>query len=74
MYGEDGVIQDMVFLEEVQPCFNIGKYKFISLDYVAEHDQNYIRWCVSDKSNFLDSTKKFIQNYIKWLWNQENFL
>ena len=65
MYGEDGVIQDMIFLEEMQPCFNIGKYRGISLNYVAEHDQSYIRWCLTDKCNFLESTKKFIQNYIK---------
>ena len=65
MYGEDGVIQDMIFLEEMQPCFGIGKYRGISIKYVAEHDQGYLQWCVSDKCNFLNSTKCFIQKYIK---------
>ena len=65
MYGEDGVIQDMIFLDEIQPCFNIGKYRGISLNYVAEHDQNYLTWCVSDKCNFIKSTKDFINQYIK---------
>lgn len=64
MYGEDGVISDMTFLEEVQPCFGIGKYRGISLKYVAEHDQGYLQWCVGPKSSFLESTKKFISQYI----------
>lgn len=65
MYGEDGAIQDMMFLEEIQPCFNIGKYRGISIKYVAEHDQNYLQWCVSDKCSFINSTKEFIKQYIK---------
>lgn len=64
MYGEDGAIQDMIFLEEMQPCFGIGKYRGISIKYVAEHDQRYLQWCVSDKCNFLNSTKSFIKQYI----------
>lgn len=65
MYGEDGVIQDMIFLEEEQPCFNIGKYKGISIKYVAEHDQQYLKWCLSDKCNFVNNTKKYIKQYLK---------
>lgn len=64
MYGEDGAIQDMIFLEEMQPCFGIGKYRGISIKYVAEHDQNYLQWCVSDKCNFMKSTKNYIQQYL----------
>lgn len=64
MYGEDNTIQDMMFLEELQPCFNIGKYKGISLKYVSEHDQKYLQWCVSDKSNFMQSTKNYIRKFI----------
>ena len=65
MYGEDNVIRDMIFLDELQPCFNIGKYRGISMKYVSEHDQKYIQWCVSDKSNFMQSTKNYIKNYMK---------
>lgn len=65
LYGEDGAIQDMIFLDEIQPCFNIGKYRGISIDYVAEHDQGYLQWCVSDKCNFINSTKEFIKQYLK---------
>lgn len=65
MYGEDGAIQDMLFCEEICPCFGIGKYRGVSIDYVAEHDQNYLQWCISDKCKFLNSTKDFIKKYIK---------
>ena len=41
MYGEDGFIQDMMFLEEMQPCFCIGKYKGISINYVSTHFSLY---------------------------------
>lgn len=64
MYGEDGVIVDMMFLEEMQPCFGIGKYRGISIKYVASHDQGYLQWCVGPKSSFLESTKRFIRQYI----------
>ena len=65
IYGEDGVITDMMFLEEMQPCFAFGKYRGISVKYVTEHDQNYLQWCVSDKSNFVQSTKKYLKQFIK---------
>jgi len=65
MYGEDGIIQDMIFLDEVQPCFSFGKYKGISIDYVSKYDQNYLQWCISSKCSFLNSTKNFIKKYIK---------
>ena len=65
MYGEDNVISDMDFEGQIKPCFNIGKYRNVSLEYVAKYDQKYLEWCASDKSNFMDSTKKYIQTYIK---------
>ena len=64
-YGEDNVIKEMDFCGNMKPCFSIGKYRGVSLDYVAEHDQNYIRWCVSDKCNFMNSTKDYIKTYLK---------
>lgn len=65
MYGEDGVINDMDFRGEIKPCFTLGKYKNISLDFISELDQNYLRWCISDKCSFVESTKNFIKQYIK---------
>lgn len=64
MYGEDNVIIDMEFCGEIKPCFGIGKYRGISIDYVTKYDQNYLQWCVSDKSNFLKSTKEYIKQFI----------
>ena len=65
MYGEDNVIKDMEFCGELKPCVSIGKYRGVSLEWIAEHDQNYIRWCVSDKCNFMESTKNYIKKYLK---------
>lgn len=64
-YGEDNVIVEMEFNGESKPCFGIGKYKGISVEYVASIDQNYIRWCVGDKCNFMKSTKEYISKYLK---------
>jgi DNA polymerase-3 subunit epsilon len=64
MYGEDSAIIDANFNGEIKPCFCFGKYRNVSVEYVAKYDQNYLKWCVSDKCNFMDSTKKYIQTYI----------
>lgn len=64
MFGEDGVISLMDFQGTVKPCFNVGKYRQISLEYVAKIDQGYMLWAISDKSNFLPSTKEVIKQYI----------
>ena len=65
MYGEDGVIKEIDFCGEMKPCFSIGKYRGVSLEYVAKYDQGYLNWAVSDKCNFMQSTKDFIRTYIK---------
>lgn len=65
MYGEDGVINDMDFMGEIKPCFTLGKYRQLSVEFVSTIDQNYLRWCVSDKCSFVESTKNFIKQYIK---------
>ena len=65
MYGEDNVIIDADFDGQIKPCFGIGKYRNVSLEYVAKYDQKYLQWCVSDKCNFIQSTKNYIQQYIK---------
>ncbi len=65
MYGEDNVITDVEFNGEVVPCMNIGKYKNIPLKLIAENDQNYLKWCISDKCNFMKTSKDYIKQYIK---------
>lgn len=65
MYGEDNVISDIDFNGEIKPCFNIGKYRNVSLEYVAKYDQGYLQWCIGDKCNFMNSTKEFIKTYVK---------
>ena len=65
MYGEDNVISDIDFDGKMTPGFNFGKYRNVSIEYVAKHDQNYLKWCVSDKCNFVQSTKDYIKQYIK---------
>jgi DNA polymerase-3 subunit epsilon len=62
---EDSTIKIMEFDGKDVPCFNIGKYKCISLEYIAKVDQGYLNWCVSDKCNFLPSTKEYIKKYLK---------
>lgn len=65
LYGEDNVVVDADFEGQIKPCFNIGKYRNVSLEYVAKYDQKYLQWCISDKCNFIQSTKNYIKNYIK---------
>ena len=62
---EDNVISMQKFQGQLVPCFNIGKYRQISLDFVMTIDKQYLAWCISDKCNFMDSTKEYIKNYIK---------
>ena len=64
LYGEDGFITDMMFCGKLCPCFAVGKYKGFSVEYIAQEDKNYIRWCVSDKASFFNSTKEFIKQYL----------
>lgn len=65
MFGEDNVIIESKFGDSVEICFGIGKYKNVPIEYVAQKDQGYLNWCVSDKCNFMNSTKDYIKTYIK---------
>lgn len=64
MWGEDGVFEEREFQGELKPCFTLGKYRQLSIDFVAKIDQSYLKWCISDKCNFISSTKNFISKYI----------
>ena len=65
MYGEDGVIKDMIFQGKLCPCFSMGKYREISIEFISTIDQGYLKWAISDKCNFMKSTKEFIKQYVK---------
>lgn len=64
-YGIDNVIVDIPYENKMLPSFNIGKYKGAPIEYVAKIDQNYLKWCISDKCKFVNDTKEFIKQYIK---------
>ena len=64
MFGEDGVIKEMDFNGDIKPCMTFGKYRGVSLEYIAKYDQGYLKWAVSDKCNFINSTKEYIKQYI----------
>lgn len=62
---DDNFVKLMEFNGELQPCFSFGKYKDLSLSYVSSFDQNYLKWCVSDKAKIAETSKKFVSKYIK---------
>ena len=65
MFGEDNFISMNIFDGKEQPCFNNGKYKNVSLELVKKFDKHYLEWCISDKSNFQDSTKRYIREFLE---------
>lgn len=64
MFGDDNAIAMMEFKGNIVPCFNIGKYKQLSIEFVLTYDKGYLEWCVSNKSSFSDKTKEFIKQYL----------
>lgn len=60
----DNVISKKEFLGKEVPCFNMGKYKGMSVEYVAKLDPGYIAWSVGDKSKFAPSTKDYLKKYL----------
>lgn len=64
-YGDDAVIIDYNIDGQMTPCFSIGKYRGAPISYVAKYDQQYLTWCISDRCNFLQSTKNYIKQFIQ---------
>ena len=60
LFGNDNVLAMMEFRNKIVPCFNIGKYRGLSLEFLKVYDPGYLNWCVSDKCNFSEETKQFI--------------
>lgn len=65
IYGDCGLIKDLEFKGAIKPCFSYGKYRQLSIELVAQIDQNYLKWAVSPKSEFDNDTKEFLKTYIK---------
>lgn len=65
VYGDSGMIRDMVFENKEQPCFAYGKYRAIPVSFVGRIDNNYLRWAISNKSELDNDTKKYIEQYVK---------
>jgi len=63
IFGDDNIITMQDFQGTICPCFTVGKYKSLSVAFVATIDKNYLNWCVND-SNFNQNTKNFIKQYI----------
>lgn len=61
---EDNFISVMEFNGKDEPCFSIGKYKGLSISFIKTIDQDYLKWCVSDKASFCESTKNYIKTFI----------
>ena len=57
MYGEDNFIRDINFCGVIKPCFTHGKYREVSLEYVAKYDKPYLEWCVNPTTQISESTK-----------------
>ena len=64
IFGEDNIISMREFNNELCPCFNVGKYKNLSIGFVQTIDKNYLNWAISDSCNFSKATKNFIKKYI----------
>ena len=47
------------------PCFTIGKYKGLSVEFIKTFDMNYLDWCCGDTSKFLPTTKEYIRNLMQ---------
>lgn len=64
MFGDDNVITIMDFRGTKEPCFNVGKYKQLSVEFVKAYDRGYLEWAISDKCGFSDKTKNYIRNVL----------
>ena len=65
IYGDSGMIKDMIFEDNELPCFSYGKYRALPLKMIGQIDKNYIKWAISSKSGLDEDTKKFIESYLE---------
>lgn len=62
---QDNVISMQEFQGKEVPCFTLGKYKGLSIEFIKTFDMNYLDWCCGDTCKFLPSTKEYIRNQMK---------
>lgn len=61
---EDNFVKMAEFQGEQKPVFSIGKYRDISVDFVATIDQGYLLWATGPKSDLCESTKNYLRRWI----------
>lgn len=61
----DNVVAMQEFNGSVVPCFQLGKYRGLGVEFVAGFDQGYIAWAIGDKSKFAPSTKEYLKKFLK---------
>lgn len=64
IYGDSGMVKDMIFENKTMPCFAFGKYRSMPVSLISKIDKSYIKWVLSAKCDIDDNTKKFIEQYI----------
>ena len=53
------------FNGKVVPCFTLGKYRGLGVEFVAGFDQGYIAWAIGDTSKFVPSNKEYLKKFLK---------
>lgn len=61
----DNTVAMQEFRGEVVPCFQLGKYRGLGVEFVSGFDQGYIAWTIGDQSKFANSTKEYLKKYLK---------
>lgn len=65
MFGDDHAIGLMEFRNEIVPCFTIGKYRQLSVEFIKAFDRGYLQWCISEKCSFSKYTKDYIRSVLE---------
>lgn len=60
----DNVVAMQEFNGSVVPCFTMGKYRGLGVEFVASFDKGYIAWAVGITSKFLPSTKEYLKKFL----------
>ena len=61
----DNVVAMQEFQGKTVPCFTLGKYRGLGVEFVSSFDQGYIAWAIGDKSKFVPSTKEYLKKFLK---------
>ena len=64
IYGDSGMVKDMVIEGKTMQCFAYGKYRAIPVALVAKFDKTYLQWVISNKCDVDNDTKKVVEKFI----------